>query len=43
MSIAGIFLGITWGKTKNLYLIMALHAMVDLIPNIDAFIHTWKI
>jgi len=43
MSIAGIFLGITWSRTKNLYLVMALHAMVDLIPNISAFIHTWKI
>jgi membrane protease YdiL (CAAX protease family) len=43
MSIAGIFIAITWSKTKNLYLVMALHAMVDLIPNIDAFIHTWKI
>ncbi len=43
MSIAGIFLGITWSRTKNLHLVMALHAMVDLIPNIDAFIYTWKI
>src|SRR5580765_2358387 len=29
MSIAGIFLGIIWSKTRSLYLVMALHAMVD--------------
>lgn len=41
MSIAGIFLGIIWQRTKNLYLIMALHAMVDLLPNLHEFVHTW--
>lgn len=40
MSVAGIFLGIVWNKTKNLWLLMALHAMVDLLPNISEFIHT---
>ncbi len=43
MSIAGIFPGIIWSKTKNLYLVMALHAMVDLLPNLGDFIHTWKL
>lgn len=43
MSIGGIFLGIIWSKTKNIYLVMFLHAMVDLLPNVGAFIHTWKI
>ncbi|HRH50608.1 MAG TPA: CPBP family intramembrane metalloprotease [Panacibacter sp.] len=42
MSVAGIFIGIIWSKTKNLYLIMAIHAMVDLIPNFPDFLHTWK-
>lgn len=41
MSIAGIFLGIVYNKTKNLWLVMALHAMVDLMPNFPDFIHTW--
>lgn len=41
MSIAGIFLGIVYSKTKNLWLVMALHAMVDLIPSFPDFIHTW--
>ncbi len=43
MSIAGVFLGIIWAKTKNLYLVMSLHAMIDLLPNLNSFIHTWKI
>jgi CAAX protease family protein len=43
MSIAGIFLGIVWSRTKNLYLVMLLHAMVDLLPNADDFFRTWGI
>jgi membrane protease YdiL (CAAX protease family) len=43
MSVAGIFLGIVWQRTKNLYLVMALHAMVDLLPNFSEFIHTWHL
>lgn len=43
MSLAGIFLGIVWSRTKNLYLVMAIHAMVDLLPNAADFFHTWGI
>jgi uncharacterized protein len=43
MSIAGVFLGIVYSKTKNLWLVMAIHAMVDLLPNFGDFIQTWKI
>lgn len=43
MSIGGIFLGITWNKTKNLYLVMGLHAILDIIPNFAGFAHTWKL
>ncbi len=43
MSVAGIFLGIIWQRTKNLYLVMALHAMVDLLPNFSEFILTWHL
>ena len=43
MSIAGLFLGILYHKTKNLWLVIAIHAMVDLLPNIDDFIHTWHL
>ncbi|MDP4264893.1 MAG: type II CAAX endopeptidase family protein [Bacteroidota bacterium] len=43
MSIAGIFLGIIWNKTKNLWIIMAIHAMIDLLPGLAYFIQTWHI
>jgi membrane protease YdiL (CAAX protease family) len=43
MSVAGIFLGIVWQLTKNLYLVMALHAMVDLLPNFNEFVKTWHL
>ena len=43
MSLAGIFLGIVWSKTKNLWLLMALHAMVDLLPNLPEFIRDWHL
>ena len=43
MSTAGLFLGIIYNKTKNLWLVMAIHAMVDLLPNFDDFVKTWRI
>jgi membrane protease YdiL (CAAX protease family) len=43
MSVAGIFLGIVWQRTKNIWLVMAIHAMVDLLPNLDGFIRTWNL
>jgi uncharacterized protein len=43
MSLAGIFLGILWNRTRNIYLVMAVHAMLDLLPNIGNFIQTWGI
>jgi membrane protease YdiL (CAAX protease family) len=43
MSLAGVFLGIIWNKSRNLYLVIFLHAMVDLLPNLPEFIRIWKI
>lgn len=43
MSVAGIFLGIIWSRTKNLFLVMALHAVTDLLPNTAPLIHTWHL
>jgi membrane protease YdiL (CAAX protease family) len=43
MSLAGIFLGIIWQHTRNLWLVMAIHAMVDLLPNLADFIHSWHL
>jgi membrane protease YdiL (CAAX protease family) len=41
MSVASIFLGIVWQRTRNLWLVMAIHAMLDLLPNVGEFIKTW--
>ena len=41
MSVASIFLGIVWQRTRNLWLIMAIHAMLNLLPNVGYFIKTW--
>jgi membrane protease YdiL (CAAX protease family) len=43
MSLAGIFLGIVWSRTKNIYLVMAIHAIVDLLPNLGDFIRDWHL
>lgn len=42
-SIAGFFLGIIWSKTRNLWLLMAIHTMIDLLPKLPNFIETWGI
>lgn len=38
LSSAGFFLSIIWLKTKNFWLIVAIHAMVDLLPGLSSFI-----
>lgn len=43
MSVAGVFLGIVYQKTKNLWLCIFLHAMFDLLPNLPDFINTWHL
>jgi membrane protease YdiL (CAAX protease family) len=43
MSIAGVFLAVTWNKTRNIWLMMAIHAVVDLLPFLQRFFHTWGI
>lgn len=43
MSVASIFLAIVWQRTKNIWIVAFLHAMVDLLPNTDDFISTWLI
>jgi len=43
MSVVGIFLGIIFNKTKNLWLVMAIHAMFDLLPNFPEFVKIWNL
>jgi hypothetical protein len=30
-----------WQRAKNMWLVMAVHAMLDLLPNAREFILTW--
>ncbi len=43
MGLAGVFLGIIYHRTKNLFYIMILHALVDLVPNLHGFLKDWNI
>jgi membrane protease YdiL (CAAX protease family) len=41
LSVGGIFLGIVWARTKNLFAVMIIHAATDLLPNFAQFVKTW--
>ena len=43
LSISGIFFGIVWGRTRNLFAVMFIHAATDLLPNFKQFVSTWGI
>jgi membrane protease YdiL (CAAX protease family) len=43
LSVGGIFFGIVWARTKNLWAVMFIHAATDLLPNLKHFIMTWGI
>lgn len=41
MAVSGIAFGVIWARTKNLFALMLLHAIGDLVPNFGSFIRTW--
>ena len=43
LSVGGIFFGIVWARTKNLWAVMFIHAATDLLPNLKHFVVTWGI
>jgi len=43
LSLSGIFFGIVWARTKNLFAVMFIHAATDLLPNLKEFVQTWGI
>lgn len=43
LSVGGIFFGIVWARTKNLFAVMFIHAATDLLPNFKQFVSTWGI
>ncbi len=40
-SVAGFFLGVLWARTRNLLLLMIVHAAGDFIPNFVSMLKTW--
>jgi uncharacterized protein len=43
LSVGGIFFGIVWARTRNLFALMVIHAATDLLPNLKQFVGTWGI
>jgi membrane protease YdiL (CAAX protease family) len=43
LSVSGIFFGIVWARTRNLFAVMFIHAATDLLPNFKPFVSTWGI
>jgi len=41
LSPAGLFLGFVWSRTRNLLLVVVLHALVDVLPFIPVFSRLW--
>ena len=41
LSPAGLFLGVMWSRTRNLLLVVILHALIDLLPFIPVFSRLW--
>ncbi|GAB3360193.1 lysostaphin resistance A-like protein [Lysobacter tyrosinilyticus] len=39
---AGIAFGVLWARTRSLWLIVPLHGMVDLLPQLAPFIRAWN-
>jgi membrane protease YdiL (CAAX protease family) len=40
-SVAGFFLGVLWMRTRNLLLVMVVHAAGDLVPNLVPMLKNW--
>jgi membrane protease YdiL (CAAX protease family) len=43
LSVGGIFFGIVWARTRNLFALMFIHAATDLLPNLKEFVGIWGI
>lgn len=41
ISPAGLLFGTLWSRTRSLTLVVVLHALMDLLPNLAPFIQTW--
>jgi membrane protease YdiL (CAAX protease family) len=37
LAVSGVFFGVIWARTKNLFALMLIHAAGDLFPNLSEF------
>ena len=42
ISVIGILFGVIWARTRNLIALVLIHAAIDLLPNVTAFVKTWR-
>jgi membrane protease YdiL (CAAX protease family) len=43
LSPVAVLFGTLWARTRNLLLIVLLHAAVDVLPNLSDFVKTWAV
>ncbi len=43
LSPIGLGLGVVWARTRSLLLLVVLHTLVDLLPGVPDFAHTWML
>jgi CAAX protease family protein len=41
LAVSGILFGVVWARTKNLFALMLLHAVGDVLPNFADFVRIW--
>ena len=41
LAVSGVAFGVVWARTKNLFALIIIHAVGDLLPNFGSFIRTW--
>jgi len=41
LAVSGVFFGIIWTRTRNLFALIIIHAATDLFPNLSEFVRTW--
>ena len=40
LSVAGLAFGVVWALTRNIYILMVMHAAGDLVPKLSEFMRT---
>jgi len=43
ISVIGVLFGVIWARTRNLIALVLIHAAIDLLPNVSAFVKTWRL